>query len=151
MSDNDSIDLDDSNKDEKINFHDKKNILDNCPYQFKDTIKAMNENLNSKLKNHFEEIHDVLNKMAYIVMTMEPKKSGFIIDCRHGKDMYKEEVGSFLSKSYRSRKNVNDKLRANSTKSRVLSKKKDRVICSDKKRSLHSISTTASHKKLKFF
>ena len=67
----------------EINFEDKGKILENSPEIFKDSARDLNAKLNSKLKYQFDEIHGLLDKMAEIILKTDPKKSAFIMDCRH--------------------------------------------------------------------
>jgi hypothetical protein len=76
-----------------------KKILENCPEMFKNTARDINTKLNSKLKNQFEEIHCLLDKMAEIVLKTEPKKSSFILDCRSGTKMAVKGLGKRNSKA----------------------------------------------------
>jgi hypothetical protein len=82
-----------------LNFEDKSKILENCPEIFKNTARDINTKLNSKLKNQFEEIHCLLDKMAEIVIKTEPKKSSFILDCRTGTKTTAKGLGKRNSKA----------------------------------------------------
>jgi tRNA nucleotidyltransferase (CCA-adding enzyme) len=60
MSDHQSyseIDVDDPIKNSNVDFLPTGRILDDCPFLFRNTIKEMNQTLNTKLRNQFDEIH----------------------------------------------------------------------------------------------
>lgn len=83
------IDVDELEKRSSVDFSATGKILDDCPFLFKNTIKEMNHKLNLKLKNHFDEIHSLLDRMADIVVSTDPKKAAFILDYRLGKIMHR--------------------------------------------------------------
>jgi hypothetical protein len=51
------IDVNEAAKNSKVDFLPTGEILDDCPFLFRNIIKEMNQKLNTKLKNHFDEIH----------------------------------------------------------------------------------------------
>lgn len=65
---------------------------------FKNTVRDINTNLNSKLRLQFEEIHLLLDKMADIVVRTEPKKSSFILDCRLGSKVMPKNLSKAIKK-----------------------------------------------------
>jgi hypothetical protein len=60
MSDHQSYsetDVDEATKNSNVDFLPTGRILDDCPFLFRNTIKELNQSLNTKLRNHFDEIH----------------------------------------------------------------------------------------------
>jgi hypothetical protein len=51
------IDVNEPAKNSNVDFLPTGEILDDCPFLFRNTIREMNKKLNTKLKNNFDEIH----------------------------------------------------------------------------------------------
>jgi len=139
--------------DRKINFEDKEKILETSPDLFKVAVSDLNANLNSKLRLQFEEIHNLLDKMADIVVRTEPKKSSFILDCRLGtKNVPKNVSKSFKKKELMAVNQNLDKpykfvdARLETENSQMKSGKSI-----GKRSSFYSVSTALPTKKLKLF
>lgn len=81
---NELADQNDNFDDEDFSIQNKEQILDNCPNFFKNTVEDFNYTLNCTLKTQFDQVHTLLEKMSWILIKREPKKTKFIIDCRLG-------------------------------------------------------------------
>lgn len=128
---------------EKFDFTQEQKVWHEYPGDFKETASKYNNSLNDKMKTQLEEVNDLLNKMASIVVKLEPKKARFIVDSRaENSNTMKKQLAK-----------LNKKLAAaNASKNRKIDFETDSIGTEInsyiKQNSFSSISTAAS-KKLK--
>lgn len=128
---------------EKFDFSQEQKVWHEYPGDFKETASKYNDSLNDKMKLQLEEVNNLLNKMASIVVKLEPKKARFIVDSR-------AETSNTMKKQLAK---INKKLvAANASKNRKIDFETDSIgteINSYIKQNSFSSVSTAASKKLK--
>jgi len=128
---------------EKFDFSREQKVWHEYPGDFQQTASKYNDSLNDKMKLQLEEVNNLLNKMASIVVKLEPKKARFIVDSR-------AENSSTMKKQLA---RLNKKLSAaNASKNRKIDFETDSIgteINSYIKQGSFSSISTAASKKLK--
>ena len=77
------LEVENSDACKKFDFSNEEKIWHQCPDAFNSSASTYNDSLNDKLKKQCEDVDNLLQKMAAIIVISEPKKAKFIIDCRN--------------------------------------------------------------------
>merc|ERR1712178_174481 len=111
------------------------------PTELRATASKYNDTLNDRMKQQLDDVNNLLNKMASIVVKLEPKKARFIVDSRAENSATMKKQIAKLNKKI---------ARANASKNRKSVSDEDSIDLEIKsyikQHSFSSVSTAASKK-----
>lgn len=143
LSDELGVDIQYAAATEKFDFSQDPKVWHEYPTEFRATASKYNNTLNDRMKQQLDDVNDLLNKMASIIVKLEPKKAKFIVDSRAENNATMKKQIAKLNKKI---------ARANASKMRKTVSDEDSIDLEIKsyikQHSFSSVSTAAS-KKLK--